>query len=467
MNRSKIILPFTLLFLLTVALPQANAITLEEINDTIQQILERAIQAGNNSKVIRDNMQRGLDAVTPEMLNSLDDALEAAKRALNEFNDGREVFLAGDCAAGTVCAEFRDNLIAFLTILETLANRMGGIILDGEPFDFSAARNTTQAAPAEALFPLWKVFVSATNTLNSKLIETMGAIGNDLTVLQESLGRPFAQEPGAVCKRVVENQVAVKRATYAVTGIGFYFRFIGKVMIGLGELNLDPDGGIHGYVHVTIKNNEIKKWAGVIDGLGVALGKFAAYAHRKLNECLIRDGHDQILAILQQFNPDLSNLDVAVSSRASQTSVNNIQFSVSALANVVASRSSQASVDELVLAVSNLASQVSLDDLTEEIDNNGSLGLRIQVERHLSGKDDTSIFYLPKTFGGLLEFVRDAVADTIAQNKAAGLPVGQAEMFFEDGNAAFSIGDYQGAFDNYRRAYQMVVNGGSLPPTPS
>jgi hypothetical protein len=68
-----------------------------------------------------------------------------------------------------------------------------------------------------------------------------------------------------------------------------------------------------------------------------------------------------------------------------------------------------------------------------------------------------SIFYLPATFGGHLEFVRDIVADVVAQNQNAGITVGNASTFLSNGNQASANGQYKKAWDNYQSAYKAAV----------
>ena len=64
-----------------------------------------------------------------------------------------------------------------------------------------------------------------------------------------------------------------------------------------------------------------------------------------------------------------------------------------------------------------------------------------------------SVFYLPESFGGLLGLVRDIVADSIAQNTAAGRDVQNASRFLERGDAAGAALQFRQAYDLYQTAY--------------
>ncbi|MGE3889246.1 MAG: hypothetical protein AB7H81_22665 [Vicinamibacterales bacterium] len=73
-----------------------------------------------------------------------------------------------------------------------------------------------------------------------------------------------------------------------------------------------------------------------------------------------------------------------------------------------------------------------------------------------------SVFYLPESFGGLLEVVRAIVEDTLVQHQAADLPVGQAWHFLSKGDEAWTAFDYRTAYGWYQHAYRMAT--GDRPP---
>lgn len=491
---------------------QVTAAVLDDVLTKVNQIFNKVDDVQDRMAEVHKNFKEGVNSLTDDMRARLQETLADAQGDLQQFIDGRDQFLGNDCDPTSPCADFRTDLTTLIANLETLSNGIVGITFDGDQFDFTAARAAIQSVPGRALFPLYKVLAGDNGILNSVVIERIGSIGGDLILLEGSLGRPFDQQseavgpvgavgpvmPPDVCQRILAHPTEFQGSAYAVTGLGFYLRLIGKIMTGLGELDLDADGGIHGYVHVEIKNNQIKKYARWLDGAGVAMGNFAAFAMAKAQYCQILSGHQQILEALNQFDPDFSNLDIAVSSRASQASVDAVasklddldtaisaqasQTSVDAvaeelstglgnLASLVAGRSSQASVDQLagkldgitggfVVTMSSRASQSSLDDLAALQGDHQTLMLRIQVERSLTSEDAAnSIFYLPGEFGGLLELVRDVVADTIVENQAAGIHVHYAaEAKFDKGDRALSMGDYKRSYEDYRKAYRLVVS---------
>ena len=67
-----------------------------------------------------------------------------------------------------------------------------------------------------------------------------------------------------------------------------------------------------------------------------------------------------------------------------------------------------------------------------------------------------TVFYLPDAFGGLLDLVRDIVADSITQNLAAGREVKNATLFLERGDAAKAESHFREAYDLYQTAVPAV-----------
>ncbi|MCZ6469768.1 MAG: hypothetical protein O6649_00240, partial [Gammaproteobacteria bacterium] len=109
-------------------------------------------------------------------------------------------------------------------------------------------------------------------------------------------------------------------------------------------------------------------------------------------------------------------------------------------------------------AVSSRASQDSINALGEGLADQNSFMLRIQIEQQLSNKHNViSTFYLPEAFGGLLELVREVVVDTLNQNEAAGISLNKAGDHFQDGEIALISGDYKRAYNKYQKAYLKVV----------
>lgn len=178
------------------------------------------------------------------------------------------------------------------------------------------------------------------------------------------------------------------------------------------------------------------------------------------------------------------NLDVKISTRATQVSVDTLIANLSALNTLVNSRldvavstrATQTSVNTLLTNVNNLQNSLNvfhneftanatvvnnkLDSLAITVSDQGALNLRIHIEDDLAdpGNHPLALFEVPEANGGHLNLVRSIVADTIAKMQATGQGVGNAQAFVAAGDAAKSAGDYKGAYANYGKAYRAAAS---------
>jgi hypothetical protein len=184
------------------------------------------------------------------------------------------------------------------------------------------------------------------------------------------------------------------------------------------------------------------------------------------------------------------NLDVAVSTRATQSSVNtltnnfnsfNTTFNaLNTLINnrldvMVSTRASQASLtafnNEFTANAATVNTKLDtinssvntantkLDALTITVGDQGKLDLRLKIEEDLSdpGNHPIALFEVPASGGGYLNLARDIVADTIAKMQAAGQGVGNAQAFLAAGDAALAAHDYKTAYADYGKAYRAAA----------
>jgi hypothetical protein len=175
-----------------------------------------------------------------------------------------------------------------------------------------------------------------------------------------------------------------------------------------------------------------------------------------------------------------ARLDVAVSTLATQTSLNGLITTVNGLNTLVnnrldvavSTRSTQASLTAFnneftanatvvntkldTISSSVTSANQKLDALTITVGDQGKLDLRLKIEEDLSqpGNHPIALFEVPASGGGYLNLTRDIVADTIAKMQAAGQSVGNAQAFLAAGDAAVVAHDYKTAYADYGKAYR-------------
>lgn len=155
-----------------------------------------------------------------------------------------------------------------------------------------------------------------------------------------------------------------------------------------------------------------------------------------------------------QANFIAGQVDVKVSTRATQTSVNTVQ----ATANIINAKTDQAlaKLDALAAALADFRAE--------------NLRLQLELNLLLGPRYNHLQFLLPRAQGGHLELVREIVADTISRSRAAGAPfsggvITQAEQALTTGDTFFTARSFKDAYASWRTAYLLlsVVTGNKQP----
>src|SRR5262249_54076591 len=154
---------------------------------------------------------------------------------------------------------------------------------------------------------------------------------------------------------------------------------------------------------------------------------------------------DKVMAVNNKLD---ARLDVAVSTRASQESVNQVQNTT----NII---------------------NAKIDDLAAKLMALQRDALRSQIEAALVEGDRYNVtwYQMPQSAGGYLELARSIVAESIEEGKKAGLPtstgssVNQAERELGIGDGFYRAKSYKDAYDHFRAAYLhlSIVPGNHRP----
>ena len=416
----------------------------QTILDDILARVNAAVSAASGARAaaeeMRTRLRSGVNDLTADLQVMIAEAAAEARLILAEEKEGRDAFLpSGECAAA--CTAFRNDLIALLTNLETLSKSViESTGLSADP-DLSKLIESVRVAPGKVLFPLYRVTQAL---LASDLPERLALAANHVRALTTLVLNGPPELPDA-CALIAPRTTEIERAVRGVSVVGALVKLVGKVFLAVGETEFEGYAGGWGFVGGTIKSNKKKTVGELLTGVSDAMSKVAGYANGKLDLCALlafREGTEQSLASisasLSRLNLDLSHLDVPVSTRASQASVDGLDGSLK-----------QVGVE--VAALIDAHKGPGGGDAS-------ALMLRIQIERGLA--DSTSampVFYLPELFGGLLETVRGIVEQNIVQHQAAGIVSLKAWDLLSRGDAARIEGDYLKSYSWYQAAYQGIV----------
>jgi hypothetical protein len=151
----------------------------------------------------------------------------------------------------------------------------------------------------------------------------------------------------------------------------------------------------------------------------------------------------------------LRRLDQNLSTRVRQTSVDDLRGTIGVLDRDVAKV--EAKLDLLHANVAQEARNES--DFQAAVAAFDQIILRLSVEDNLLGSNGSpaSLYQLPEAFGGNLNLVRSIVEKTIAAMLATGQTTYNAQTELGRGTALVSVGDFAGAYKQFRKAYSDAV----------
>ena len=171
------------------------------------------------------------------------------------------------------------------------------------------------------------------------------------------------------------------------------------------------------------------------------------------------------------------NLDVKVSSRATQTGLdsltvtvqNGVTTIVNSFANVLTAISTlktdvDTSFSAVTTQITNVQTSVNTANanivtLTGNVAANNALNIRLHIEEDLAnpGNHPIALFELPAAQGGYLELARSILLDVIQQTTASGQSVGNAQSFLTSGDQLRAAGKFKEAYAAYGKAYQAAA----------
>jgi hypothetical protein len=112
-----------------------------------------------------------------------------------------------------------------------------------------------------------------------------------------------------------------------------------------------------------------------------------------------------------------------------------------------------------IVANDNSNTAAILNNATANKNELRDLVLRTQIEADLSMADSAAVvalYLLPNTHGGYLDLVMAIVTETIADIRAAGGRVSNAQSALTEANTAKAAGDFKTAYRLYRKAYKAA-----------
>jgi hypothetical protein len=269
---------------------------LGSVSNRVDTTIDRATDARDAAEDIRDRVSDGVDALDDQLRDAIDGALDDLRRIVAVELGGAEFIAFTDgpnaCSPPT-CQPFRQELLTLLDDLEASTNGLFAVTgLDQLQIDFARMRSVIQNLPGRALFPLYVVLKLDNGNLLASLSSLMTELNADLSVIEDVFAteKPTASAAGPstpICNAItttpgIFEAVAVRNAARAIA-----LKVVAKIFDALGETSASADAGIHGYVHITYKENFPKKFAAILEALSDAEFYIAEAVNSKLEFCLL------------------------------------------------------------------------------------------------------------------------------------------------------------------------------------
>lgn len=432
---------------------------LNTILDAARDAREAAQDARNTSREMRNNMREGMAAIGGDLQSMIQEAVEDARRILQQQREGREEFLGNNCDPSSPCSAFRGHVGQFLGNVGAVASALSMFTGSDARPDLAPMVAMVERAPGRVLLPIYRV---SGNLFESDLVQSLDGAADDLATLKAAVD----SARDGTCTVAIERATLVRVVAFKWRAKGLATRVLGKFLDAVGEAEGSAFAAGWGFAGGNIKYNIPKQLAIFLEFIGEGLQKAAEDAKSALSDCVNSREQAALQAAVNEIRDSmgvLANLDLsAVSTLATQASLDNLHAAVDGMSTnvtaVVNTRASQESVDALAAAV-------------QELGNGGgqpgpggqpSLMLRLEVENQLkTGGKIAALLYLPASSGGLLDVVRHVAGDTITQHQALNLPVGNAWALLSAGDGAMANSDFRMAYQFYRQAYWVASTGAS------
>jgi len=332
---------------------QASAALLDQINTTVKTIQTKVNDIQTKATVIQSDssdainaIRAGLGALAGDMREEILGSLSDAEGQIAEIKADRVAFAAN-------APQFKTDLINFLQALQDLGAAVIQYTGISVSMDFQTEKNLINVLPDQALAPLYRVIggggvdlgVLVTRLQNATAdIQTLTDANREVTAAASgpapAVVAPVSIVP-ASCAKMLADPVGIAFKASTVSEVGGAIKLVGKGLIAAGYTGVSGKPiQIHGYVGIELVNDRRKKWGQRLDGLGDLLLAVSGVFTNKVRYCTIMDGTqktlDEVIKLENSIgagsSPDLEALiqkvDVTVSSRASQVSVDDLRTSV-------------------------------------------------------------------------------------------------------------------------------------------
>ncbi len=261
--------------------------------------------------LILQQAQQSFNGYTQQMFDMIENAGSEGRMVIQQEFEGLAAFGGASCAGGSECYRFKNDLIAFVSDLESTGNllfNMQDSSLLGNIYHFDPMISLIDAMPGYSLYPLYRAFTVDGGAFQSGFFDVFHEMTTHLETLRRGLG-PYTNTAfnsninnlvGDSCQFINQNPAEFEQAAFFVTAGAGSIKLFGQLLKALGTTKIEPVAQVHGYVGGTIKNNPLKKFGELLNGISSAALTAANYGHNKLRYCQTQAIQQAIIANQQE-----------------------------------------------------------------------------------------------------------------------------------------------------------------------
>ncbi len=272
------------------------------VNTTItraQEARDRATEARNHAGAMVDNMQDGLQHLTSEMREWIEDTLAVLQQALLEELAGSQDFIDGPNSCSLECEGFRADLILLLTSIEDISNALLATSAISGQIDLSAEINFIESLSGKVLYPLYRALL-ALPVLDEEFLAIMSGIAADLEVVAPIIADTVVARGGVpdVCELLAEYEELVSTLlTIAqnIDKVGKGSKMAGSKLSAIGKSKIAGRAGVWGWAGVSYTGGLLERFGGHLESLGNRLSPIADKLEEKLRYCVLKVNTQDIL----------------------------------------------------------------------------------------------------------------------------------------------------------------------------
>lgn len=261
--------------------------------------------------LILQEAQKSFEGYTQQMFDMIENAGDEGRMVIQQEFEGLAAFGGASCASGSDCYEFKNELISFVEDIESTGNllfNMQDNDLLGEIYNFDPMISLIEAMPGHSLYPLYRAFTVDGGAFQSGFFDVFHEMNVHLEILRTGLSpavnpslssnniNNLYNPVGDSCQFINGRTAEFEQAAFFVTAGAGSIKLFGQLLKALGTTKIEPVAQVHGYVGGTIKNNPLKKFGELLNGISAAGLMAANYGHNKLRYCQTLATQQQIIA---------------------------------------------------------------------------------------------------------------------------------------------------------------------------